>query len=86
MTSFTYVTLVSVSTIIFSSPITQIDGQPAYELALSGRPVTVQWLPRHNGIEGNEQVDWVIHPAWLILAVPFIRPCSLSLAVIVKYR
>lgn len=63
-------TLVSVSIVIFSSPITQIDGQPAYELALSGHPVTVQWLPRHNGIEGNEQVDQAAKCASIKLAGP----------------
>ncbi|EED23125.1 hypothetical protein TSTA_065780 [Talaromyces stipitatus ATCC 10500] len=29
----------------------------ASRLARSGRPVTIQWVPRHSGVEGNEQAD-----------------------------
>uniref|UniRef100_A0A093V4Z1 Putative RNA-directed DNA polymerase from transposon X-element n=1 Tax=Talaromyces marneffei PM1 TaxID=1077442 RepID=A0A093V4Z1_TALMA len=29
----------------------------ASRLRLSGRPVTIQWVPGHNGVEGNEQAD-----------------------------
>ncbi|EEA25695.1 conserved hypothetical protein [Talaromyces marneffei ATCC 18224] len=50
----------------------------ASRLRLSGRPVTIQWVPGHNGVEGNEQADQAAKPAASKPAGPGFEGLSLA--------
>uniref|UniRef100_A0A093XKM3 Retrovirus-related Pol polyprotein from type-1 retrotransposable element R1 n=1 Tax=Talaromyces marneffei PM1 TaxID=1077442 RepID=A0A093XKM3_TALMA len=50
----------------------------ASRLRLSGRPVTIQWVPGHNRVEGNEQADQAAKPTASKPAGPGFEGLSLA--------